>query len=142
MLIKSKILKRPDCLEDCFKVRYEVFVDEQGFDKSIELDELDDVAYHVLITDNDKPIATARYFSNDDNYKIGRVCVLKEYRGLKLGNYLLECIEKHLKEIKIKKIVLNAQYDSKNFYFKNGYEEIGEIFYEEGCKHIKMFKNI
>ncbi len=142
MLLKTEILKKPDDLERCFKVRFDVFVDEQGFDVAIELDEFDDISFHILITKDDKAVATARYFKVDDYYIIGRVCVLKEYRKLKLGNQLLVGIENHLKTLNEHKLVLNSQYDAKDFYAKNGYKEIGDIFYEEGCKHIKMFKMI
>ncbi len=142
MNIKSVILKKPDNIDECFNVRFFVFVEEQGFKKEIELDEYDDVAYHVLLKKDDVSIATARFFQVDDYYKIGRVCVLKEYRELKLGKLLLDCIEEKVKELKINKIYLNSQYDARGFYLKCGYQEVGEIFYEEGCKHIKMFKSV
>lgn len=142
MNIKSVILKKPDNLDECFKVRYKVFIDEQGFDESIEIDEYDDVAFHVLLTSNGISIATARYFLYNDSYKIGRVCVLKDYRNLKLGNKLLSSIEEHLHSLGVKEVVLHSQYQTKDFYARNGYKEIGDIFYEEGCKHIKMFKCI
>lgn len=141
-MIKSNILRNGDDLKECFKVRFEVFIEEQGFDEAIEIDEYDNVANHVLISKNETPIATARFFLADGYYKIGRVCVLKEYRKLKLGKMLLDIIEEDLRKTKIDKVYLNAQYDSKDFYLKNGYEEVGTIFFEEGCKHIKMFKEI
>lgn len=142
MNIKSQILTINNDLKECFEIRYEVFVNEQGFDAEIELDEYDDIAYHVLLSTEDKFIATARFFLVDNYYKIGRVCVLKDYRKLKLGNMLLGCIEDYISNLEIKDIYLNAQYESKGFYLKNGYKEVGEIFYEEGCKHIKMFKRV
>lgn len=142
MNIKTRILKYPENLEECFKVRYEVFVNEQKFDEGIEIDEIDNIAYHVLITNENTPIATARYFQKNDIWKIGRVCVLKQYRNLKLGNVLMECIENHLIELNVDKIYITSQLHAIGFYEKNGFVQEGEIFLEEGCEHKKMYKII
>ncbi|MFI3251499.1 MAG: GNAT family N-acetyltransferase [bacterium] len=142
MELTVKILKKPDDLSLCYKVRYEVFIDEQGFDEEIELDEFDDIAHHVLICDGSSPIATARVFYNNEYWKIGRVCVLQKYRGKKLGNLLLENIEMHLQALNVDEVYLASQYHAKDFYFKFGYEQVGEVFLEEGCEHIKMVKKI
>lgn len=142
MNIKARILKKPDDLSLCFEVRCEVFVGEQGFDSSIELDEYDDVAYHVLILKDDIAVATARYFEYGDCWKIGRVCVLKQYRSLKLGNILMQSIETHLNSLGVNELCLTSQTQAQGFYKKNGYNEVGEVFMEEGCPHIKMVKKI
>ncbi len=142
MNFNVSILKKPDDIKQCFEVRFEVFIKEQKFDEDIEIDHFDDIAYHVLITNENKAIATARFFLYEDYYKIGRVCVLKKYRNLNVGNLLLKTIENFLKKENVKKIYLSSQYTSKDFYFKNGYKQIGAIYLEEGCKHIKMFKEI
>ena len=39
-------------------------------------------------------------------------------------------------------IELSAQIQAKDFYKKLGYTEIGEIYKEEFCPHIKMFKDL
>ncbi len=142
MNIESKIIKYPSDLGDCFKVRYNVFVEEQGFDAEIELDDYDNIAYHVLVSIDKTPVATARYFNNGDYYKIGRVCVLKEYRKLKLGNLLMDTISNHLKDLGVCKCVLTSQLHAVSFYEKNGFITTGDIFLEEGCEHIKMSKDI
>lgn len=137
-MIKSSILRND--LEECFKIRYDVFVEEQGLDPDVEIDEIDNSALHILVYSDDKAVATARFFTVDDYWKIGRLCVLKEFRELKLGSYILTEIEKEIKKLNGKLIYLSAQYQTKKFYEKNGYISIGEIYYEEGLKHIKMKK--
>lgn len=142
MEINIEILKYPNNLKRCFDVRYEVFVEEQKFDKSIEIDDIDNEAYHVLLNIDNKPVATARFFLNKNYWKIGRVCVLKEYRSLKLGSNVMSSIEEHLKKLNVSKVWLTSQLQAVKFYEKNGYICDGEIFLEEDCEHIKMYKII
>ncbi len=142
MGINVDILKSTDDLKLCFDIRFKVFIEEQGFDSEIELDEYDQVSYHVLITKDNIAIATARFFLVDSKYKIGRVCVLKEYRGLNLGKMLLDSIEEEVIKLNGKEMYLNAQYQTKSFYEKCGFVAIGDIFLEENCKHIKMIKKV
>ena len=68
------------------EVRQKVFVEEQGFVD--EFDEIDKRAIHLLLLENQLPIGTARLFLTDEKqqtYRIGRVAIIKEYRGKKLG---------------------------------------------------------
>ncbi len=123
------------------EVRKKVFVEEQGFVD--EFGDIDTRAIHLLILDNELPIATARLFlTNKDTqtYAIGRVAIIKEYRGKKLGNKILHCLEEKAKEIGGKMIELSAQCRVQQFYEKNGYVALGEIHLDEGCPHIHMEK--
>ena len=49
--------------EGCAAVRKAVFMEEQGFQQ--EFDDVDDRAYHVLIQDGERPVATGRLFTED-----------------------------------------------------------------------------
>lgn len=139
-MIRSEIVK--ENIDECYKIRFKVFIDEQKFDENIEVDEFDKIASHILIYKNELPIATARFFCVDDYYKIGRVCILKEYRNLKLGNFLMSEIEKEILKTNCKKIVLSSQYQTIGFYEKNGFVKVGDPYFEEGCKHQKMQKEL
>lgn len=122
-------------------IREEVFVREQGFTKEIEIDEHDKEAYHVLICDNKKPVATARAFEEAPGvYHIGRVCVKKVYRGKGLGKELILQLEKYCKEVGAKKFTLGAQLHAESFYKNLGYRREGEEFLDEGQPHIEMVK--
>lgn len=127
--------------EDAYKIRREVFIEEQKF--TIDKDEIDERAYHVVIYDEDIPIATGRCFSKEDKndeYIIGRVAVLKKYRGLKIGREVILLLEGKIKELNGKSVELSAQVRAKNFYEKIGYVEYGEVYFDEYCEHIKMKK--
>ena len=57
---------------------------EQGF--KYEFDETDHLAKHMLLFEDDIPVATCRFFFSveRDCYVIGRIAVSKEFRGLKI----------------------------------------------------------
>lgn len=125
-------------LQKCFNIREKVFINEQGFLE--EFDDIDNIAHHLLFLDDEKEIATARLFIDENkNWHIGRVCVLKEYRGNGIGAFLIkECILKAKELNQSSTVVLGAQLKAKKFYEKLGFIQYGEIFYEEDCPHIMM----
>jgi len=131
-------------LSDAFKVRMSVFIDEQGFTAEIEIDETDPVAHHVIFYEGDKPIATARTFPDKNKpgyYIIGRVAVLKDHRGGKMGLRLMQAIEKLARSLGAKGFTLGAQLRVSPFYAKCGYTATDKHYYEEYCEHVYMHKS-
>ena len=128
--------------EDAKKIRLEVFVEEQGFQN--ELDDTDNIATHLVLYDNDAPIATCRVFEgkNNNEYILGRLAVIKDYRGNNIGKLLIKEAEKCVLEKQASSLILHAQCRVKNFYEKSGYCEFGEIEDDEGCPHIWMKKDL
>lgn len=128
--------------ENAKLIRETVFVKEQGFKE--EFDIVDLTATHIVIYNDGKPAAVGRYFNecNSPTYHIGRVAVMKEYRGLGYGKDIMDIAEKHIKAEGGEKIEVSAQLQAKPFYEKCGYTAVGDIYYDEHCKHILMFKNI
>lgn len=122
-------------------IRETVFVKEQGFNE--EFDTTDHYAKHIIIYDDDKAVAVGRYFTEDNlSYHIGRVAILKEYRGKGYGKRIMELIENEIEKDGGTKIELSAQYHAKDFYKKCGYTEVGDIYLDEHCEHILMIKEI
>lgn len=129
--------------EQALYVRITVFVEEQGFRD--QFDEIDKVAAHfVAFDENNQPIGTCRVFVSEDKdiYLLGRLAVVKEYRGKGLGGQIVSCAEKHVKEVGGKELRLHAQYQVAEFYEKLGYTSYGEIEEEEGHPHIWMKKEV
>lgn len=120
------------------RIREEVFLTEQGF--STEYDDIDKIAYHFIVYDGEKPIATARLYGNENPYHIGRVAVIREYRGKRIGAYVMNEVEKLAKEQGISSLVLSAQVRASDFYRKCGYKEFGNEYMDEFCPHIDMMK--
>lgn len=121
-------------------LREEIFVKEEGFDD--EFDEIDQDSWHLVLYHDSTPIAVGRIQEKDpETYQIERVAVKKEYRGHKIGSYLMKFLEGKIKEIGGRKAILLAQADKEGFYLKNGYRPVdGEIVYEENYPHVKMEK--
>lgn len=136
-----KIVVYESLPESAKKIREEVFIREQGFQN--EMDETDDVAAHfVLFDENDVPAATCRVFWNEtmDSYTLGRLAVLKKYRGKNMGSALMKEAEAYVKRRGGKDIILHAQCRAADFYKKLGFAEFGDIGDDEGCPHIWMRK--
>lgn len=121
-------------------IRIEVFMKEQGFEN--EFDDIDNISFHIVVFDEEKPIGTCRFFKENDHYTIGRVAVLKEYRNQHIGNVLLESAEKEIKKLNGDLIVVHAQVRVSPFYEKQGYIQFGQIDDDEGVPHMWMKKRI
>lgn len=128
-------------LEACLKLRFEVFVDEQGVPVEEERDALDDTATHLLALQDGTPVGTARIVFQDDTAKIGRVCVVKTARGRGLGAKLIEaCVSVARNQAGITRAKLGAQTHAIGFYEKLGFEVYGPVYLDAGIDHRDMVK--
>ena len=139
--MESRIAKDYQEHHPAREIRIKVFMEEQGFTQ--EFDEIDPIAYHAVIFDNDQPVACGRLYQKEgtpDTYLLGRIAVLKEYRKQHLGAKILELLENKIKELNGKKAELSAQISAVGFYEKSGYHKQGDVYFDEYCQHIKMIK--
>lgn len=120
-------------------IRRSVFVDEQGVSESEEVDSMDPLCRFVLAIDiDDNPVGTARLLPNG---RIGRMAVLKSYRGLGLGSLVLRELLNMAKENGIKNLFLHAQINAIPFYEKHGFIAEGPVFEEARILHQQMSYN-
>ena len=119
-------------------LRKKVFIEEQGF--SYDKDKTDDMAYHIVLFDGDEVIGTCRVFEGEekDVYVLGRLAVEKNSRGKGCGGVIVKKAIEYIKERNGKTLILHSQLSAKDFYKKQGFEEFGEIDFEEKCPHIWM----
>lgn len=139
-MIKARIF---DSLpQEAELIRRTVFMDEQGFKD--EFDDIDSKAFHIVLFSDDEPAATCRVFFDEsaDSYVLGRLAVMKKFRGKSLGAKTVAEAEKLAASKGGKSIVLHAQCRVSEFYEKQGYSRFGEIDYDEGCEHIWMKKEL
>ena len=132
-------------IDRCFEIRYKVFVEEQKVPIEIEIDEYDkkDDVNHFLIVQNNQYVGTFRcLYENSETIHLQRLCILKEFRGLDLGQSALSFIEEYYKKKGIKKVILNAQISAIPFYEKSNYNIISDEFEEAGIIHKTMEKLI
>lgn len=121
------------------EIREEVFVREQEYPIELEFDEADENCWHLVLTDNEKAIATARLLKLSEGvFKPGRIAVLKEYRGKNIGAGLLTLIIEKAKEMGAKELHIGAQTYAVGFYEKFGFKTTGEEYMDEHIPHIDM----
>ncbi|MBP0964544.1 MAG: GNAT family N-acetyltransferase [Oscillospiraceae bacterium] len=136
------VIKRYDSLcDDARAIREAVFVREQGFVN--EFDDIDGNAVHFVLYVNGQAAGTCRIYRGDDNeFHLGRLAVMSEYRGMSLGKMLISEAEGYASVIGAEFITLSAQVRVKDFYKKCGYSAVGEEYLDEDCPHIKMVKKL
>ena len=117
-------------------IRETVFIHEQQVPVELEWDEFDAVSLHALaLSPQGKPVGTARLLPDGH---IGRMAVLKEWRGKGFGGAMLLRLLDASKSRGLKKVMLNAQTPAMRFYAKFGFTVHGEEFMEAGIPHVKM----
>lgn len=121
-------------------IRYDVFMEEQGFQN--EFDAIDDRARHLVLFIEDEAVGTCRFYEENGVIYIGRVCVRKNHRGKSFGSAMLSAVEKIVCAEGGGTTTLHAQVQAQPFYEKLGYTAYGAIDQEEGCPHIWMRKVI
>lgn len=139
-MIRGKFLTSRDDIHTILDLRHRVFVQEQGYSKENERDEYDDMAVYALVYDeNDAPAGTGRLFIDaDDHFTLGRICVLKENRGQKLGDLILRMLLYRAQEMKAPMVYLSAQLPVVPFYQRYGFAPYGDIVLDEGVPHRLM----
>ena len=126
----------PDDIASLMYVRNKVFVEEQKVPHNEEIDELDPVSDHLLVTDaQDHPVATGRITPEGH---IGRMAVLKAYRGQKAGHRLMLHLMQKATKRGHRIIELSAQTHAIPFYQKYGFTPVGRVYDEVGIPHQKM----
>jgi predicted GNAT family N-acyltransferase len=123
-----------DASTELSAIRSRVFIDEQGVAAELEWDGLDASAMHAKATSlTGEAIGTARLLPGG---QIGRMAVLRRWRGIGIGTAMLQCLIDHAAEKE--RLFLNAQTSAESFYRRNDFETEGEIFMEAGIPHIRM----
>lgn len=141
--VKILQIKVYDTLPDeARKIRTEVFVLEQGF--KVEFDEADSRSAHLVAFDEGKPVGVCRVYYNRRRqaYTVGRIAVIKQYRGRKIGAEILKAAEDYAKQAGGESMTLHAQCRAAGFYEKQGYKKTGERDFDEYCPHIWMVKKL
>ena len=118
------------------EIRATVFINEQGVPQELEWDGLDEHAYHVIALAADgTPIGTGRLLQDG---QIGRLAVLKEWRGRGVGKTLLDLLLVIANKMGFEEVRLHAQVRVLDFYLRGGFTVQGREFMEAGIPHVTM----
>lgn len=122
--------------QDALKaIRKSVFIDEQHVPRDMEWDGQDDDCTHFLASVNAMPVATARLTAKG---QIGRMAVLRQYRGTGIGSRLLAAVIEQARQSRLQQVFLHAQVSVIGFYEKHGFSAEGDIFIDAGIEHRTM----
>lgn len=117
-------------------LRGTVFVQEQAVPEQRERDGLDVDCWHVLARDDaGRPIGCGRL---TPAHKIGRMAVLREWRGQGVGLALLHELIAHARAQGWPEVALDAQVDAIGFYEREGFIAYGAEFEDAGLVHRAM----
>lgn len=142
-MVYAKKVETEKEYEDAIKIRRKVFVEEQDVPLHLELDEYDAEAAHFVAYDENTPFGAGRIREIEPGIgKVERVCILPSYRGRKLGNLIMQCMEDYSNSEGYTKLKLNAQSKAILFYEKRNYTITSPEFLEAGIPHRAMEKQI
>ena len=127
-----------DQIEEAYKVRREVFINEQGVPENLEFDRFDSYAKHYVVYDGDEVIGTVRILYGSVFAKIQRFAVVSSKRQNGVGRYMMQYVLDILKQEGQKMIILDAQVRVEEFYRKFGFVRMGSEFMDAGIPHVKM----
>jgi hypothetical protein len=122
------------------RIRELVFVHEQGVPLELELDENDEHCDHALAYASDgPPVATGRLLPDGH---IGRMAVLKEWRGRGAGAGVLQALIEKARRRGHARVRLNAQTYAAEFYRRFGFDVSGPEFMDAGIPHLPMQREL
>jgi predicted GNAT family N-acyltransferase len=135
-MLRIELLPWEQAREEASRIRFRVFVVEQGVPSEIELDAQDPLCMHALAFDErGAAVGTGRLLPDGH---IGRMAVLEERRGHGVGSALLARLIDAARERGDREILLSAQVHAVDFYRRHGFETVGEVYEEAGIPHRAM----
>jgi predicted GNAT family N-acyltransferase len=139
-MFRIELMPWPQAREEASRIRFRVFVEEQGVPRAIELDENDPLCLHALAFDErGAAVGTGRLLPDAH---LGRMAVLEAHRRHGIGRQLLERLVEAARERGHAEVLLSAQVHAVGFYQRHGFETLGEVYEEAGIAHRAMRRKL
>jgi predicted GNAT family N-acyltransferase len=117
-------------------VRRAVFIEEQSIPEDMEWDEFDAVCPHAIAEDaTGTAIGCGRLLADG---RIGRLAVLREWRGAGVGTALLLHLMDLARSRGHARAILSAQTRALPFYVRHGFVAEGQEYLDAGIPHRTM----
>lgn len=130
----------PELREPASLVRRAVFVEEMKVHETIDFDGTDADAHHLVVRFDGRPVGTGRI--RPVEARIGRVAVLREYRGLGLGREIMRRLVREAIRLGLRRVRLHAQEHAIGFYEALGFVAEGPAFDEADIPHRFMQRDL
>ena len=138
-MVELKRVKQEQDLKAAFRIREQVFVEEQRVPRDAEYDQYENTAHHYLAIYNGEPCGAARWRVTEKGVKLERFAVLPGYRNKNVGAKVLAAVLQDVqREYPNETIYLHAQLPAVSFYKRHGFETEGDLFSECDIQHYKM----
>ena len=125
------------------RIRTDVFGDEQRVPVEMIMDGLDADGIHASACDaSGNVIGSGRLILETPVPRIGRMAVVKSWRGAGVGGEILRKLCDAAKQRGFVEVMLHSQTHASPFYFKHGFLSHGSEFFEAGIPHQDMRKHI
>jgi predicted GNAT family N-acyltransferase len=134
-MVQIELMEWERAREEARRVRFAVFVEEQGVPPEIEIDERDAQCIHALARVDGRVVGTGRLLPDAH---VGRMAVLRECRGTGVGGAILERLVERARGRGDREIVLSAQVHAIPFYARHGFAAFGPVYEEAGIPHQDM----
>ena len=134
-MLKIELLDWQAAQAEAKRIRFAVFVEEQGVPAELEMDELDAQCLHALAYSDGRAIATGRLLPDGH---IGRMAVLKDWRGRGAGRAMLRRLIDAARERGDREVLLSSQVHAIGFYRAEGFAAEGAAYEEAGIAHQAM----
>jgi predicted GNAT family N-acyltransferase len=144
-MIEVRVARTAEDVKQCLRLRWTVFVEEQGVRPSDDRDAHDETdAVHVVASLDGVPCGAGRFiFVEPGLAKIQRMAVVDDVRGNGVGKAILAALEAEAAREGARKLTLDAQVRARGFYEKAGYRpSSGEFDDGTGILHLGMVKSI
>jgi predicted GNAT family N-acyltransferase len=139
--LKIEIVKWIDEYELLTMIREKVFIEEQEVTSQLEWDGMDKDAIHFLAFKDKKGVGCARAFVIQNRMQLGRMAVLREYRGEGIGSALIQRAITLAKLNQLYAIDISAQCHAIDFYKKFGFEVTSDMYLDAEIPHRDMKLN-
>jgi predicted GNAT family N-acyltransferase len=118
-------------------VREKVFICEWRIPKTIEFDQYDKNAIHMLVCcdQSQEPIATGRILPSGE---ISRIAVLSDFRKKQIDKVILKGLIRIAKDLELQQIYISSPLDSVEYFKRRHFEPAGSVFMVAGRPRQKM----
>lgn len=130
------VAKTPEQRAAAMGIRRQVFIEEQGVPRALEVDDYEDQSEHFLCLAGGVPVGAGRLRLKKSYAKFERIATLKEWRGRGIGRKIMEFMQEHASRNYPRYLpAMHAQGNAVGFYEKLGWIAVGETFKEADIPH-------
>lgn len=135
-------VNHPRHMDLVYAIRRDVFIEEQQVSEAEEYDGQDDAAIHILAWSGTQAVGTGRLRCLAEYAKLERIAVLAPWRGLHIGQFLVQELIALAQQHGAIEARLGSQTHAIGFYERLGFVAYGDIFDDAGIPHRMMKRQL